>query len=78
MMNKPNQIQSDVERQVQLWATDPVRMRYTNRMLDIIQRHPIQISPLKNESNTVLDKLSEQLKDYLTQKYPLLYYVPTN
>lgn len=72
-MNNQTEIQSEVLRQHQNWATDPIRASYTNQMLDIIQRQPIRQSPLKNAYNKVLDNLSEQLGIYLKAKYPLLY-----
>lgn len=77
-MNNQHKIQSEVEKQQKLLATDPIRTSYTNRMLEIIQRQPRYERGAKNVCITLVEGLSKELKDYLTKKYPLLYYVPTN
>ncbi len=62
-MNTPSRIQNEVERQHQLWAIDPIRTSYTNRMLEIIQRQPRYERGAKNVCITLVEGLSKELKE---------------
>ena len=71
--------QEEIEKQHQQWLLDPVRRYFNVLFEEVIQRQPITLMGAKNECMKFIEEKSKELKEYLYNKYPLLYYaVPTN